>query len=146
MINILCDLALLRGFIDETREIGHTTIQEVMRDLNVYTPEQLRRRHTRFQPDSDVVRARSFRRPRRLALMAALVVISLLGAGALWQSALVSHKLKEYISRSASSPADVVPPSPAYREPPLLPQRPAGPELPLLPQSPAGPEPLPSRR
>ena len=34
------------------------------------------------QRDTDVVRARSFRRPRRWALMAALVVVSLLGAGA----------------------------------------------------------------
>jgi hypothetical protein len=136
----------LCGFKDETRQSGHTTIQEVMQDLNVFTPEQLRPRHTRSQPDSDVVRARSFRRPRRLVLMAALVVVSLLGIGALWQSPLVSHKLKEYMARSASSPADVVPPSPAYREPPLLPQRPAGLELPLLPQSPARPELLPSRR
>ncbi len=33
VINIICDLALLFGFIDEMREIGHTTIQEVMQDL-----------------------------------------------------------------------------------------------------------------
>ncbi len=122
VINIICDLALLLGFIDETREIGHTIIQEVMQDLNVYTPEQLRRRHTRPQRDTDVVRARRFRRPRRLALMAALVVVSLLGAGALWHSPLVRHKLKEYMTRSEPSPAVVVPLSPAYREPPLLPR------------------------
>jgi general secretion pathway protein A len=134
VINIICDLALLFGFIDETREIGHTTIQEVMQDLNVYTPEQLRRRHTRPQRDTDVMRVRSFRRPRRLALMAALVVVGLLGAGVLWQSPLVRHKLKEYMTRSEPSPAVVVPPSPAYREPPLL------------PQSPAVREPLPSSR
>jgi hypothetical protein len=73
----------LFGFIDETREIGYTTIQEVIQDLNVYTPEQLRRRHARPQRDTDVVRARRFRRPRRLALVVALVVVSLLGAGAL---------------------------------------------------------------
>jgi hypothetical protein len=90
--------------------------QEVTQDLNIYTPEQLRRRHTHSQRDSDVVRARSFRRPRRLILMASLVIVSLLGAGALWQSPLVSHKLKEYMTRSASSPTDVVSPSPAYRE------------------------------
>jgi hypothetical protein len=125
VINIICDLALLFGFIDETREIGHTTIQEVMQDLHVYTPEQLRRRHTRPQRDTDGVRVRSFRRPRRLALMAALVVVSLLGAGALWQSPLVSRKLKEYMTRSEQSPAVVVSPSPAGREPPLLPQSPA---------------------
>ena len=121
----VCDLALLFGFIDETREIGPTTIQEVMQDLNVYTPEQLRRRHTCPQRDTDMVRTRSVRRPRRLALMAALVVVSLLGAGALWQSSLVSHKLKEYIPRSEASSVVVVPPSPAYREPPRLPHSPA---------------------
>jgi hypothetical protein len=80
------------------------------------------------------MRVRSFRRPRRLALMVALVVVSLLGAGVLWQSPLVRHKLKEYMTRSEQSPAVVVPPSPAYREPPLL------------PQSPAVQEPPPSRR
>jgi len=130
VINIICDLALLFGFIDEIREIGPTTIQEVMQDLNVYTPEQLRRRHTRPRRDTDVVRVRSFRPPRRLALIAALVVVSLLGAGALWQSPLVRHKLKEYMTRSEQRPTDVVPPSPAYREPPLLPQSPAVRELP----------------
>ena len=97
---------------------------DVMQDLHVYTPEQVRRRHTRPQRDTDVVRARSFRRPRCWALMAALVVISLLGAGALWQSPLVSHKRKEYTTRSEPSSA-VVPPSPAVREPPFSSQSPA---------------------
>jgi hypothetical protein len=91
---------------------------DVMQALNVYTPEQLRRRHTRPQRDTDVVRARSFRRPRRWALMAALVVVSLSGAGALWQSPLVRHKLKENMTRSEPSSAVVVPPRPAVREPP----------------------------
>ena len=119
---------------------------DVMQALDVYNPKQLRRRHTRPQRDTDVVRARSFRRPRRLAWLAALMVVSLLGAGALWQSLLVRHKLKENMARSEPSSADVVPPSPAYREPPLLPQSPAYREPPLLPQSPAYREPPPSRR
>ena len=85
----------------------------------------MRRRHKRPQRDTDVVRADSFKRPRRLAWMAALVIVSLLGAGALWQSPQVSHKLKEYMTRPAQSPAIVVPRSPAYHEPPLLPQSPA---------------------
>ena len=102
---------------------------DVMQDLHVYTPEQVRRRHTRPQRDTDVVRARSFRRPRCWALMAALVVISLLGAGALWQSPLVSHKRKEYSMGSEPSSA-VVPPSPAVREPPFSSQSPAYRELP----------------
>jgi general secretion pathway protein A len=131
VINIICDLALLCGFIDETREIGHTTIQEVMQDLNIYTPEQLRRHHTRPRRDTDVMRAPRSRRPRRWARMAALVVVSLLGAGALWQSPLVSHKLKQYLTRPEQSPTVVVPPSPVYREPPLLPQSPTVREPPL---------------
>ena len=98
---------------------------DMVQNLNVYTPEQLRRRHTRLRRDTDVARARSFMRPRRWALMAALVVVSLLGAGALWQSPLVSHKRKEYTPRSEPSSAVVVPHSLAYREPPLLPQSPA---------------------
>ena len=118
---------------------------DVMQALSVYIPEQLRRHHTRPQRDTDVVRARSVRHPRRLALLAALVVVSLLGAGALWQSPLVRHKLKEYMTGSGQRSADV-PPSPAYREPPLLPQSPAYREPPLLPQSPAYREPPPSRR
>jgi general secretion pathway protein A len=131
VINIICDLALLCGFIDETREIGHTTIQEVMQDLNIYTPEQLRRHHTRPRQDTDVMRAPRSRRPRRWARMAAVVVVSLLGAGALWQSPLVSHKLKQYLTRPEQSPTVVVPPSPVYREPPLLPQSPTVREQPL---------------
>jgi general secretion pathway protein A len=134
VINIICDLALLFGFIDEMREIGHTTIKEVIQDLNVYTPEQLRRRHTRPQRDTAVVQARGFRHPRRLAILGALAVVSLVGAGALWHSPLVSQKLKAYLTRSEQSPEVTVPSSPAMREPPLL------------PQSPAMREPPPSRR
>ena len=118
---------------------------DMMQALNVYTPEQLWRRHTCPQRDTNVVRARSFRRPRRWALMAALVVVSLAGAGALWQSPLVRHKLKENMTRSELSSA-VVPARPAMREPPLLPRSPAMREPPLLPQSPAVREPPPSRR
>jgi len=124
VINIMCDLALLFGFIDETREIGHTRIKEVIQDLNIYTPEQLRRRHTRPQRDTTVVQAKGFRHPRRLAVLAALAVVSLLGAWALWHSPLVSQKLKEYMTRSEQSPTVIAPSSPAVREPPLLPQSP----------------------
>jgi hypothetical protein len=109
--------------------------------VNVYTPEQLRRHHTRPQRDTDVVRARSVRHRPCLALLAALVVVSLLGAGALWQSPLMRHKLKEYMTGLGQRSTDLVQPSPAYREPPLLPQSPAYREPPLLPQSPAYREP-----
>ena len=125
VINIMCDLALLFGFIDEMREIEPTIIKEVIQDLNVYTPEQLRRRHTRQQRDIPVAQSRGVRRPRRLALLAAVAVVSLLGVGALWYSPLVSHKLKEYTTRSEPGPTVGLPSRPAYREPPLLPQDPA---------------------
>ncbi len=129
VINTICDGALLFGFRDDTREIGPWTIQAVMQDLHVYTPEQLQRSHTRPQRDTPVRPASGFRRPRRRVVLAALAVVSLLGAGVLWHSPLVSHKGKESARRSASSPA-VVPPSPAYREPPLLPYEPASREPP----------------
>jgi general secretion pathway protein A len=146
VINLICDHALLFGFINETHEIVHTTIQAVMQDLNGHTTEQLRHRHTRPQRATDVVRTRSFRCIRRLAIMAALVVVSLLSAGVLWHSPLVSHKLKENITRSEPSSVVVVPPSSSVREPPLLPQSPSVREPPLLPQSPSVREPPPSRR
>src|SRR4030095_14842874 len=114
--------------------------------VNVYTPEQLRRHHTRPQRDTDVVRARSVRHRPCLALLAALVVVSLLGVGALWQSPLMRHKLKEYMTGLGQRSTDLVQPRPAYREPPLLPQTPAYREPPLLPQSPAYREPPPSHR
>jgi general secretion pathway protein A len=124
VINIMCDLALLLGFIDETREIGPTTIQEVIRDLNVYTPEQLRRRHTRPQRDTTAGLSHSGRRPHRLALLTALAIVSMLSAGALWYSPLINQRLREFTTRSEQNPA-VVPLGPVYREPPLLPQSPA---------------------
>ena len=124
VINTICDGALLFGFRDDTREIGSGTIQAVMQDLHVYTPEPLPCSHTRPQRDTPVRPASGFRRPGRRVVLAALAVVSLLGAGVLWHNPLVSHKGKESAMRSASSPA-VVPPSPAYREPPLLPYEPA---------------------
>ena len=124
VINTICDGALLFGFRDDTREIGPRTIQAVMQDLHIYTPEPLPYSHTRPQRDTPVRPASGFRRPSRRVVLTALAVVSLLGAGVLWLSPLESHKGKESAMRSASSPA-VVPPSPAYREPPLLPYEPA---------------------
>src|SRR5262245_54586904 len=124
VINTICDGALLCGFRDDTRAIGPRTIQAVMQDLLVYTPAQVQHRHTRPQRDTPVRLASGFRRPSRRVVLAALVVVSLLGVGVLWLSPLGSHQGKESAMQSASSPA-VVPPSPAYREPPLLPYEPA---------------------
>src|SRR5215510_5684911 len=129
VINTICDGALVLGFRDDTREIGPRTIQAVMQDLLVDTPAQVPHRHPRPQRDTPVRPASGFRRPSRRVVLAALVVVSLLGAGVLWLSPLGSQQGKESAMRSASSPA-VVPPSPAYREPPLLPYEPASREPP----------------
>jgi general secretion pathway protein A len=124
VINTICDNALLFGLSDDTREIGLRTIQAVMQNVHAYTPEQAQHRHTRPQRATTVRSASGFRRPSRRVLLAALAVISLLGAGILWHSPLGSQQGKESAMRSAPSPA-VVPPSPASREPPLLPYEPA---------------------
>ena len=145
VINTICDGALLCGCRDATREIGPGTIQAVMQDLQVSTPAQWQRSHTRPQRGTPVRPASGFRRPRRRVVLAALAVVSLLGAGVLWHSPRVSQKGKESARRSASRPA-VVPPSPAYREPPLLPSEPAYREPPLLPSEPAYREPPASHR
>jgi len=137
VINIMCDLALLFGFVDETREIGHTIINKVMQELHLYTPEQLRHRYIRPKRDTNVVHANGFMRPSRWALMTALVVFSLLGAWAILQNPLVSKTLKEYTTRSVQNPPVVMPHSPVPSEPPLLPHSPVSSEPPLLPYSPA---------
>ena len=124
VINMICDCALLFGFGDNTRQIGPPTIQAVMQELLVYTPAQVQHRHPRPQRDTPVRPAAGGRRPSRWVVLAALAGVSLLGAGVLWLSLLESPKGKESAMRSAPSPA-VVPPSPAYREPPLLPSEPA---------------------
>src|SRR5215813_2794116 len=124
VINMICDCALLFGLSDKTRQIGPQTIQAVMQDLLVYTPEQLRRRPTHPQRDATVRQARGFKCPSCRILLATLAAGSLLGVGVLWYSSLVSHHRQEATPRAAPSPA-VVPTSPAYREPPLLPQEPA---------------------
>ena len=40
VINLISDTALLFGFGDEKRTIGHTIIRQVMQELNLYTPEK----------------------------------------------------------------------------------------------------------
>ena len=145
VINLLCDGALLLGLSDNTRQIGPRTIQAVMQDLLVYTPEQLRHRPTHPHRDTTVRQAHGFKGPRRRVWLAALAVGILLGAGVLWHSALVRPQRQEATPRGEPSPA-VVPRSPASREPPLLPSEPASREPPLLPPEPASREPPASRR
>jgi hypothetical protein len=120
VINMICDCALLFGFSDKRRQIGPQTIQAVMQDLLVYTPEQLRRRPMHPQRDATVRQAQGFKYPSRWILLAALAVGSLLGAGVLWHSSLVRHQRQEATPRAEPRPA-VIPTRPAYREPPLLP-------------------------
>ena len=124
VINMICDVALLFGLSDETREIGPRTIQAVMQDVQVSAPDQWPRRHTPPQRAIPVWPASGFRRPSRRVVLAALAVVGLLGAGVLWHCPLGSPKGKESAMRAAPSPA-VVPTSPASREPLLLPQEPA---------------------
>jgi general secretion pathway protein A len=66
----------------------------------------------------------------RLALVAGLTSLSLLGAGFVLQSSLTSGKLREYTANSVSRSRAVLPQSPGVREPPLLPQSPGVRELP----------------
>src|SRR3954452_19686546 len=73
VINLLCDLALLFGFIHEKREIDPTMIQQAMQEFNFYTPQNSMRRHTRPNSYAQGVHANSFRRPRRLVLVAGIV-------------------------------------------------------------------------
>src|SRR5262249_35534426 len=63
-------------------------------------------------------------RPRRLAWVAGMAIISMLGVGVVLQSSLASRKLRESTTRSVSSPAVVLPPRSVWREQPILPHRP----------------------
>jgi type II secretory pathway predicted ATPase ExeA len=80
----------------------------------------------------------------RLALVAGLSSLSLLGAGFVLQSSLMSGKLRESIANLVSISQAILLQSPGVREPPLLPQSPGVREPPLLPQSPGVRE-LPNR-
>ena len=80
-------------------------------------------------------------RPRRLALVAGLASLSLLGTGFILQTSLTGGKLREYTARLVPSSLAVLPQNPAIREPPLLPQNPRADESPLLPQRPGALEP-----
>ncbi len=157
VINLICDTALLFGFGDENRTIGHDIIKQVMKELNLYIPEKSISHYTNHQRDENGPHAsginsyrdtmpsessipsrgpegmeqvdkrqsqRDFGRPRRLALVAGLTSVGLLGAGFVLQSSLTSGKLREYTAKSISRPLAVLPQSPRVHEPPLLPQSP----------------------
>jgi len=80
----------------------------------------------------------------RLALVAGLTSLSLLGVGFLLQSSLTSGKLREYTANLVSRSRTLLPQNPDVRESPLLPQNPGVRDPPLLPQNPGVRE-LPNR-
>ena len=125
VINMICDFALLLGFIDETHEIRHTIIKQVMEELNLHTSKKFLHRYTRQKQDTTMVHGNGFMRLKRWAWVGALAAFILLGAGIILQNSPWSEKLKESTTRSGQSPPVVLPQSPAFREPPLLPQSPA---------------------
>jgi hypothetical protein len=80
-------------------------------------------------------------RSRRLALVAGLISLGLLGAGAVLQSSLTGRKLGEYTANLVPRSLAVLSHKPDVRESPLLPQSPSMHELPLLPHNPRVREP-----
>jgi type II secretory pathway predicted ATPase ExeA len=169
VINLICDTALLFGFGDEKREIGRAIIKQVVKELDLYMPEQPISHYTNQKRDNNgshasgitsprgtrppefsvpprgledmeqVGRYQSQRgsgRPHRLALVAGLASLSLLGTGFILQTSLTGGKLREYTARLVPSSLAVLPQNPVVREPPLLPQNPSADEPPLLPQRP----------
>ena len=66
-------------------------------------------------------RQRGSRQPHRLALVAGLASISLLGAGFVLQSSLTGGTFRAYTASPVPRPLAVVPHGPSVREPPLLP-------------------------
>ena len=156
-INLISDTALLLGFGDETRTIGHTIIRQVMQELNLYIPEKSIRhptihKHDEHRPHASGIIAhpdmlplecsvpshgpegmeqgeqrqsqRHAGRPRRLALVAGLTSLSLLGAGWVLQSSLTGSKPGAYTANSVPRSVAVSVHNPGVRELPLLPQSP----------------------
>jgi hypothetical protein len=78
---------------------------------------------------------RDVRRPRRLALVAGLTSVSLLGAGLVLQGSLTDRKLGAYIANAVPRSLAVLLHSPGVRELPLLPQNPGVYAPPLLPHN-----------
>jgi general secretion pathway protein A len=169
VINLICDTALLFGFGDEKREIGRAIIKQVVKELDLYMPEQPISHYTNQKRDNNgshasgitsprgtrppefsvpprgledmeqvgrYQRQRGSGRPHRLALVAGLASLSLLGTGFILQTSLTGGKLREYTARLVPSSLAVLPQNPVVREPPLLPQNPSADEPPLLPQRP----------
>ena len=93
------------------------------------TPQKAWSRVSRHQSQRDA------RRPYRLALVAGLTSLSLLGTGLVLQSSLTDGKLREYTANSVPRSLAVLLHKPGVRESPLLPQSPGVHEPPLLPHN-----------
>jgi hypothetical protein len=64
VINLICDMALLFGFGDEKREIGRTIIQQAVKELNLYVPEQPLSQYTNDKRDAHEAHASGITSPR----------------------------------------------------------------------------------
>lgn len=122
VINLICDLALLFGFTEQKSEIGRSIITQVMKELNLYTPERSRAHAIRQQQDAPVKSVQDLLPSKRLMLLVGVAVCILLGAGVLLQSFLASRPPRESTARLAPGPQTSLPQSPTIRDQPLLPQ------------------------
>jgi general secretion pathway protein A len=122
VISLICDLALTFGFRAEKSEILPIIITLAVKDLDLSVPQK------------PTVYRRMYR--SRRAVVAGLVICSLLGVGVIWQNPLLRRKLREYMVVSVPEPLAVFPQRPVWREQPILPQRPVWREQPILPQRP----------
>jgi len=126
VINVLCDYALCCGFSHQERTIGDSIVQQVVQELHVGNVEQVAQHQ----------RQGKVKRTKRLACIAGIVSLSLLGVGFVLQAPLSGNKSRAHAVRSVASPLTVYPPSAGVREQPLLPYQPGVREQPLLPRSP----------
>jgi general secretion pathway protein A len=143
VINLICDLALLSGFVDAKRTIERTRIQQVIESWNVGLPEKSLRHPTRQQRVANGIHAHRVMRLHRPALVAGIAACIVLGAGVIVQSSLANRNLGDSTTKSVPSPAISLPQRSDWREQPLLPQYSVWREQPLLPQY--GPTELPAR-
>jgi hypothetical protein len=99
-------------------------VTQAMKEFNFYTSENSMSRHTRPKPDTTGVHTSSFRRLRRLVLVAGIVAF-LIGAGVVLQSSLAPRTLRELYRdtiKSDPTPTVVLPQQPGRRDQPLLPR------------------------
>jgi general secretion pathway protein A len=110
VINVICDNALIFGFSHQKRKIGHVIIQQVVQELRLDGVERVEKHQSQD----------SFRRAKRLALIAGIASLSLLGVGFVLQPSLPGGKLREY-TRSVANSLAVLSQSPTMVESPAVP-------------------------